>query len=99
MKPIYYLSYSDKPRTTGLIFPNELLENSYSPGIWVVDLKKFELLPGEFEFDAVDNNELLTFKMTRVDGTLFHVSTDKYGKFYFRVMSIYFRHKKYVGNS
>lgn len=99
MKSIHYLSYSDKPETEGLLFPSELLKNTYSPGLWVIDLQNFERFPNTFEFDAVDNNELQTLKMTRVNRSVFQVETDKYGKFYFRITNIFFRYQKYIGNS
>lgn len=99
MKAIHYLSYSDKPETEGLLFPSELLKDTYAPGLWVVDLQDFEGLPNSFEFDAVDNNELQTLKMTRVNRYVYQVDTDKHGKFYFRIMNIFFRYQKYIGNS
>jgi hypothetical protein len=99
MKAIYYLSYSDKPETEGLLFPSELLQDNYAPGLWVIDLQEFERLPDTFEFDAVDNNELQTLKMTRVNRSVFQVDTDKHGKFYFRILNIFFRYQKYIGNS
>ena len=99
MKAIHYLSYSDKPEVEGLVFPPELLKDTYSPGLWVIDLQDFERMPDTFEFDAVDNNELQSLKMTRVNRSVFQVDTDKYGKFYFRIINIFFRYQKYVGNS
>ncbi|MFN8252242.1 MAG: hypothetical protein U0V75_10195 [Ferruginibacter sp.] len=99
MKAIHYLTYSDKPETEGLVFPSELLQNTYAPGLWVIDLQDFERLPDTFEFDAVDNNELQTLKMTRVNRSVFQVDTEKFGKFYFRIVNIYFRYQKYIGKS
>jgi hypothetical protein len=99
MKAIHYLSNSDKPGIEGLLFPGELLEDTYAPGIWIIDLQNFERLPKTFEFDAVDNNELQSLKMTQVNRTVFQVETSKYGKFYFRIMNTFFHYKKYVGNS
>lgn len=99
MKAIHYLSYSDKPETQGLLFPSELLQNTYAPGLWIIDLKKFERLPDSFEFDAVDNNELQVLKMTRVSRSVFQVDTKKYGKFYFRIVNIFSRYLNYIGNS
>jgi len=99
MTPIFYLTYSDNPKKDGLVFPSELQKGTYSTGIWVVDFqnrrKNLELL----EFDAVDNGELLTLKMTRVNRSVFQVDTKKYGKFYFRISYIYYRYEKYVGES
>lgn len=99
MKTIYYLSNSDKQGVAGLLFPAELSKDTYAPGIWVIDLQNFERLPDTLEFDAIDNNDLQILKMTQVNGSVFQVETSKYGKFYFRIMNIFFRYHKYVGNS
>lgn len=99
MKTVYYLSYSDIPGKDGLIFPNELQSGTYSPGIWVIDLEEFERISDTFIFDAVDNNENQSLKITRVNRSVFQVDTSKYGKFYFRIMRLFFRYEKYVGNS
>lgn len=99
MKSIHYLCYSDKVETEGLIYPNELSKDTYAPGLWVIDVNNFETLPDIFEFDAVDNNELQTLKMTRVNRFVFQVDTYKHGKFYFRISNIFFRYNKYVGKS
>jgi hypothetical protein len=99
MKQIYYLTYSDIPEEDGLIFPTELLDGSYVTGIWVAAFHDFEKIPELFEFDAVDNNELIRLIMTRVDGSVFQVSTGKHGVFYFRLMPILNRNDKYVGKS
>ena len=99
MKAIHYLTYSDKPDIEGLVFPSEILQNTYASGLWAIDLMEYEMMPNNFEFDAVDNNELQTLKMTRVNRSVFQVDTDKYGKFYFRVINIHFRYNKYVGKS
>lgn len=99
MKAIHYLCYSDKPETEGLLFPIELLQDTYAPGLWVIDLQDFERMPDTFEFDAVDNNELQILKMTRVNRSVFQVDTAKHGKFYFRILNIFFRYQKYIGNS
>lgn len=100
MKPIYYLSYSDIPGNNGFVFPSELQQYNYSPGSWFVALDSFEAIPDILEFDAVDNNELLSLKLSRVNRMVFLVDTFKYGKFFFRAMhKFYNRYDRYVGNS
>lgn len=99
MKPVYYMCYSDNSNADGLVFPNELLEDTYSPGLWVIELMEFEILPNIFEFDAVDNNELQELKMTRINQDIYQVESVKNGKFYFRIQHLFFRYNKYVGES
>lgn len=99
MNPVYYLCYSDNSEKTGLVFPYELLPKTYSPGLWAIDLNQHDIIPSSFSFDAVDDNRLVTFKLTQVNGSVFRVNTKKYGVFYFRIINIYFRYQKYTGNS
>lgn len=99
MKPVYYISYSDSPEKRGFVFPNELQNENYSIGMWVIELLQFEKLRDIFEFDAIENNEVLSLKMTRVNRSVFQVNTFKYGKFYFRIIPLTYHYNKYVGNS
>lgn len=99
MKEIYYLCYSDRKEIDGLLFPNELFEETYAPGLWVVDLLDFERFPDSFNFKAVDNDEVINFKMTRVNDLVYQVDIPKYGKFYFRIITTFFLYNKYKGNS
>jgi hypothetical protein len=97
MKTIFYLCHSDEPGTIGLLFPGELLKGTYSPGLWFIELRNLENLPDEIEFDAVDNNDLLTLKLVRIDSSVYQVETGKHGRFYFRIMDI--PYLNYVGRS
>jgi len=99
MKSVYYLSYSDIPQKAGLVFPNELQKDIYSPGIWVVAKYRNERILNELEFDAVNDNQLNTLKLVRVNRLVFQVNHEKHGKFFFRISRIFFRYEKYVGSS
>lgn len=99
MNPIYYLCNSDIPEINGFLFPTELLEGTYTTGIWVIDLIYYERISDSYEFDAVDNDELVNLKMSRINGNIFQVDTSKYGKFYFRIVNLFYPRLKYVGKS
>ncbi|MCB0497223.1 MAG: hypothetical protein KDC79_13875 [Cyclobacteriaceae bacterium] len=98
MNPVYYLSYSDSPRNYGLVFPSELQEDTYSPGIWVV-AQNYNGYENEFIFDAVDKGELISLNMVRIGNSVFQVSTANYGKIFFRIRSIHWYYNMYTGNS
>jgi len=99
MKPVYYLSYSDLPENEGMVFPSELQKETYSTGIWVVDLPWYDRRVRNYAFDAVNGNELLSLTMTLIDTNLYLVEANKLGKFYFRIMRLSSRYNRYVGNS
>lgn len=99
MNSVFYLSYSDIADKEGLVFPSELQQATYSPGIWTVCKNKHMRLPNEFSFDAVDNIEVVNLKLSQVNGNVYSVNTEKYGMFFFRISHIFFRYEKYVGDS
>ena len=99
MGTVYYLCYSDIQGKTGLIFPTELEPDNYSPGIWTLAIKRKGRFPGSFEFDAVNNNQIIPTKLVLVDRSVYQVETEKYGKFFFRINHIYHRYESYVGSS
>jgi hypothetical protein len=99
MDSILYLTYSDIAERNGLVFPNELNEGTYAPGIWFVALSQNECLPDVLEFDAVYKNELQTLKMRRVDNYIYQVDTKLFGEFSFRVINTKIRNQKYIGKS
>lgn len=99
MGTVYYLCYSDMPEKRGLVFPSELEPNTYSSGIWTLAIKRQERFPESFEFDAVNDNQITSTKLVRVNRTVYQVDTEKYGKFFFRINHIFHRYENYVGNS
>lgn len=94
---VYYLCYSDSPDKTGLVFPEELNPNHYSPGIWTIAINAHEAIPESFEFDAVNINQITTSKLVRVNRSVYKVDIEKFGKFFFRINRIF--NQNYVGNS
>lgn len=99
MGTVYYLCYTDIPEKTGLVFPAELEPDSYSPGIWTVAIKRKERFPESFGFDAVNENQIVSTKLIRVNRSVYQVDTEKYGKFFFRINLIFHRYENYIGTS
>jgi hypothetical protein len=97
---VWYLSYSDSPKKEGLIFPNELLKNTYSPGIWAIDLDRYQRYIREdiYSFDAVDKEEIVNTKLIKINPHVFQVDS-RHGKFFFRIIQLHYRYNKYIGNS
>jgi hypothetical protein len=99
IRNVYYLCYSDIKEKTGLVFPAELEPDIYSPGIWTVAIKRQERFAESFEFDAVNDNQIISTKLVRVNRSVYVVDTEKHGKFFFRINHIFYRYENYVGNS
>lgn len=97
MQNIYYLSYSNTD--DGLVFPSELGEGVYSPGMWVLQSENINRTNNLYRFDAVDQNELIKLNLSKVQNNYFQVETNKYGKINFRLHEIYSRYQNYIGNS
>lgn len=97
MENILYLTYSNDQE--GLVFPNELEQGIYAPGMWVIQAENIHKTRDSYLIDAIDNNELVKLNVSKVNGTLFQVDTIKYGSVFLRLKEIYERYNKYVGNS
>ncbi|MBA6157385.1 hypothetical protein H3Z83_12780 [Tenacibaculum sp. S7007] len=97
MESILYLSYSNV--SDGLVFPNELSEGVYSPGMWVLQSENINATNELYDFDAVDENKLIKLNLSKIQNNYFQVDTRKYGKINFRLHEIYYRYQNYVGNS
>ena len=97
MENILYLTYSNNQE--GLVFPNELEEGIYAPGMWEIQAENIYKTNDSYLIDAIDNDELVKLNVSRVNGTLFQVDTIKYGSIFLRLKEIYERYNKYVGNS
>jgi len=97
MENILYLSYSNI--NDGLVFPNELSDGIYSPGMWVLQSESINKTNSNYHFDAVDKNELIKLNLSKIQNNYFQVDTKKYGKINFRLLEIYWRYQNYVGNS
>lgn len=97
MKEVFYLSYSNSDE--GLVFPSELENGIYAPGIWVIQAESKKACPKEFLFDAVDNDEVIKLITRRLNNVNYQVDTQKYGKINLRLIEVYRRYNRYVGRS
>lgn len=98
IQQILYLTYSDIKGRGGLLFPQELQPNTYSPGIWVFERLSYSF-PLELVFNAVDNNQVQSLMMKYIGGNTYHVFTEKYGSLFFRALKLSEWYNKYVGNN
>lgn len=101
MNPILYLCLFS-PRN-GFLFPTELPDQYYSPGVFLAEEDKNGLLPYSFSFDAMDAGRRVQLSLVRQDeadatSTLYAVRTSSYGDFYFSFFPINPR-LRYVGEN
>lgn len=88
---VYYLSYYSEQQ--GFLFPNELPNNYYSPGLFIVEASDNGTFYYEYTFDAMDNGNRISLKLSRANegdpsSTLYVVRTKNYGSFWFNLESI-----------
>jgi hypothetical protein len=67
MKKIYYLTPSPNQELNGLVFPEELPENYYTTGVWVIAEKNRSDLESEYRFDAVHENRQVVLTLQRLN--------------------------------
>lgn len=95
---------------TGLVFANELPENYFSPGVFIIEENKHGDLGMSYTFNAVQNSEEIRLSLTKytsenesdnillsVRSRTFMVQTKQYGQFNFRAYPVNWRYNKYVG--
>lgn len=96
---VYYLSFYGEQ--LGFLFPNELPDNYYSPGLFLVETDNAGAFAYEYMFDAMDNGNRISLKLIRADendpySTLYVVRTKHYGSFWFNLKDIN-KNLRYVG--
>lgn len=94
---VLYLSYSNLDE--GLVFPNELEDRIYSPGMWMIQGSSILTCPSTLSFDAVYQNQLQGLTLTRIEGNYYQSDTQNFGKVNFRLIELYERYQNYVGKS
>jgi hypothetical protein len=94
---VLYLTYSNLDE--GLVFPNELEEGIYSPGMWMIQGNSISTCPSILSFDAVFENQLQKLTLRRIEGNYYQSDTKKFGKVNFRLIELYRRYQNYVGKS
>lgn len=88
---VYYLSFFSEGG--GFLFPDELPENYYSPGLFLTEFDRSGKYSYAFSFDAMDNGKRVSLKLERANegdrrSTLYVVRTKHYGSFWFKLENI-----------
>lgn len=96
---VYYLSFLAED---SFLFPQELPENYYAPGLFIIEQNQTNEFNFRYTFDAMDNGKRVSLSMTRANendrsSTLYVVKTEHYGSFWFNFELIN-PHIKYTGN-
>lgn len=97
MSQVYYLSFFNN----GFLFPYELPEHYFAPGLFLVQ-EENERLSQDYEFTAMDNGVRSNLRLIKSqkdeDGQQYYVTSKKYGKFIFTVEDINPALNKYIGS-
>lgn len=96
---VYYLSFYNDP--VGFLFPDELPNNYYSPGLFLLETENDGNYAYSYSFDAMDNGTRVEHKLFRANegdssSTLYVVRTKHYGSFWFNLEMIN-PHLRYSG--
>ena len=97
---VLYMSFSNKE--SGMIFPNELDEDIYSPGIWVIQSSSKEDCPTHINIDAIIKEELITLIARKNIDNHYEVeipSNQGLDPIVLKIKKVHYRHQKYVGQS
>ncbi|APC87705.1 hypothetical protein V3H41_24600 [Vibrio parahaemolyticus] len=101
IRQVCYLSYFTEQ--SGFIFPYELPQHYYAPGLFLIEQEHSGEHAYSYSFDAMDNGKRVTLQLIRVDegnpySTLYVVRTTHYGSFWFNVEKINPR-LRYIGQN
>lgn len=88
---ILYLSVF--PPETALLFPNELPDAYFAPGLFIAQQEVGGTLPYSYSFDAMDGDQRVSLQLVRHDeadrdANLYVVHTKHYGSFWFSLEPI-----------
>lgn len=88
---IYYLSFFSED--DGFLFPDELPENYYCPGLFLLELDNNSMPFSNYTFDAMDDGNRSSLSLVRVnesdrESNLYVVRTKNYGPFWFNLLNI-----------
>lgn len=95
-KKILYLSFF--PPEDGFLFPNELPDQYYAPGLFIAEAEPDGRLDYRYIFDAIDSGNRVELDLVRQDeadpnSNLYVVRTKQYGSFYFSLVDVNPRYK------
>ncbi|WP_243250043.1 hypothetical protein [Sulfitobacter pontiacus] len=88
---VFYLSFFHPENS--FLFPNELPDQYYSPGLFIAEAKRDGNLAYRYTFDAMDSGDRVRLELVRQDegdisSSLYVVRTKKYGSFYFSFLDL-----------
>lgn len=88
---VLYLSFF--PPEDGFLFPDELPDQYFAPGLFVAEAEQDGSLAYKYTFDAMDAGDRVEFELVRQDeadptSNLYVVRTKQYGSFYFSLMDV-----------
>lgn len=97
---VYYLSFFSEKQ--GFLFPDELPQNYYSPGLFLITPEENGAYAYSYAFDAMDNGSRTSLSLVRAEegspqSTRYVVRTKYYGSFWFDLREINPRFR-YVGS-
>ena len=97
---VYYLCFLGE--RSGFLFPDELPQNYYSPGLFLITPEQDDTYAYSYSFDAMDNGRRISLSLVRADegnpmSALYVVRTKKYGSFWFDLRRIN-PLLRYIGN-
>lgn len=99
MKQVFYLCLNNKFRKAGFVFPNELDDDYYAPGFFVIessgDVNRFS---DNYMFLAIDKGKIVKTILNR-NNKGFIVNTEKYGEFQFEAIFAPTPMNRYIGIS
>lgn len=97
---VYYLSYFMEQE--GFLFPYELPDYYYAPGLFLIQSRETGMFPFQFSFPVMDNGVRRVLTLERAERKsdfhpYFFVTTKNYGKFIFKLQAINPQFNKYLG--
>lgn len=103
MKRVLYLCLNNKFNNVGFVFPNELEENFYSPGFFIIQAEdKLVRMPRKFHneylFLAVEKGKIFKNTLKFIENNKFKVNTEKYGDILFEAIYVPSTINRYIGS-
>lgn len=86
LEKVLYMSYVShgKEGLRGFVFPRDLEDNEYNPGIFIIVGDSHYNLKTSYTFIAIDGEERVSTELKRLSSTTYGVST-RHGLFLFRI--------------
>jgi hypothetical protein len=86
LEKVLYLCFINKGEE-GFVFPRDIDENQYNPGIFMIIADDYYKLNDLYHFVAIDGEIRITTELKRFNSTTYGVKT-KYGLFLFRIKKL-----------